>query len=107
MERLIMNDLIEWKNSDNRKPLILKGVRQSGKTFILKLFGQEHYEDIAYFNFEETEELKDIFQTDYNTKRILLDLGAVSYTHLAWKPFQNKTQSVIISVSRKYVPHTL
>lgn len=75
MERLIMKDLIEWKNSDNRKPLILKGVRQSGKTYILKLFGQEHYEDIAYFNFEETEELKDIFQTDYNTKRILLDLG--------------------------------
>ena len=58
MQRLLLNTLTEWKNNPKRKPLILKGVRQCGKTYLLKEFGQRHYSDIAYFNFEETESLK-------------------------------------------------
>ena len=49
MERLILKDLIAWKNSPYRKPLILKGVRQVGKTWILKEFGKRCYENTAYF----------------------------------------------------------
>ena len=56
MERLILNQLLNWKNSPYRKPLILKGVRQVGKTWILKEFGRRFYENTAYFNFDENEE---------------------------------------------------
>lgn len=50
-------------------------MRQCGKTYLLKEFGHQHYSDIAYFNFEETESLKSLFETDYDTKRILFELG--------------------------------
>lgn len=75
MERLLLKSLLEWKNKPNRKPLILKGVRQCGKTYLLKEFGNRNYDDIAYFNFEETESLKSLFETDYDPKRILFELG--------------------------------
>ena len=58
MERLIMHKLLDWKNSPYRKPLILKGVRQVGKTWVLKEFGKRYYENVAYFNFDENEEYK-------------------------------------------------
>lgn len=58
MERLILNKLLDWKNSPYRKPLILKGVRQVGKTWTLKEFGKRYYENTAYFNFDENEEYK-------------------------------------------------
>lgn len=77
MERTIMTELIKWKNKDNRKPLILKGVRQCGKTYILKEFGESYYNDTAYFNFEENETLCKIFDADYDTKRILFELGLI------------------------------
>ena len=54
MERLILKKLLNWKNSPYRKPLILKGVRQVGKTWILKEFGKRYYENTAYFNFDES-----------------------------------------------------
>ena len=63
MERLILQKLLAWKNSPYRKPLILKGVRQVGKTWILKEFGRRYYENTAYFNFEENEEYKQFFET--------------------------------------------
>ncbi len=52
MERLIMKQLYAWKSSPYRKPLILKGVRQVGKTWVLKEFGRKYYENTAYFNFD-------------------------------------------------------
>ena len=58
MERFILKKLMDWKNSPYRKPLILKGVRQVGKTWILKEFGRRCYENTAYFNFDENEEYK-------------------------------------------------
>ena len=54
MERVILKKLLDWKNSPYRKPLILKGVRQVGKTWVLKEFGRRYYENTAYFNFDET-----------------------------------------------------
>ena len=58
MERSIMKDLVQWKNSRHRKPLILKGVRQVGKTWLLKELASRYYENIAYFNFDEHPEYK-------------------------------------------------
>ncbi|MCQ2427696.1 MAG: AAA family ATPase [Clostridia bacterium] len=75
MERLLIADLIKWKTSPNRKPLILKGVRQCGKTYLLKAFGEQYYKNYAYFNFEENEGLKTVFDKDYDTSRILFELG--------------------------------
>jgi len=75
MERSLIKDLIRWKCSEYRKPLILKGVRQCGKTYLLKEFGKRCYDNYVYFNFEETETLKSIFEKDYDTSRILFELG--------------------------------
>ncbi|WP_298000240.1 ATP-binding protein [uncultured Phascolarctobacterium sp.] len=74
MERLILNKLLNWKNSPYRKPLILKGVRQVGKTWILKEFGKRYYDNIAYFNFDENEEYKQFFETTKDVNRILQNL---------------------------------
>ncbi len=74
MERLILNKLVEWKNSSHRKPLILKGVRQVGKTWLLKEFGKRYYENTAYFNFDENEEYQQFFETTKDVERILQNL---------------------------------
>ena len=78
MERLILNKLLEWKNSPYRKPLILKGVRQVGKTWILKEFGRRYYENTAYFNFDENEEYRQFFETTKDVDRILQNLMLAS-----------------------------
>ena len=75
MKRDITRELLSWKEKPNRKPLVLKGVRQCGKTYILKAFGQENYTDTAYFNFEETKSLNSLFEQDFDVKRILFELG--------------------------------
>ncbi|MEG0960157.1 MAG: AAA family ATPase, partial [Erysipelotrichaceae bacterium] len=74
MERLLMKDLIQWKTSTFRKPLILKGARQTGKTWLLKEFGHLYYNNIAYINFEEHEEYKQFFETTKDISRILQNL---------------------------------
>ena len=74
MRRYIKDKLIEWKNRKDRKPLILKGARQVGKTYILKEFGKEEYENIAYFNFDHDENLKELFTNTKDPKRILEQL---------------------------------
>ena len=78
MERLIMNDLLKWKNSKHRKPLILKGVRQVGKTWVLKEFGKRYYENVAYFNFDEHQEYRQFFETTKDVNRILQNLMLAS-----------------------------
>lgn len=75
MERTLLQELVKWKEKPNRKPLILKGVRQCGKTYLLKAFGKCHYENVAYFNFEETGTLHTVFEKDYDVKRIVFELG--------------------------------
>jgi predicted AAA+ superfamily ATPase len=74
MERTLIHELLMWKEKENRKPLILKGVRQCGKTYLLKDFGNRYYDNVAYFNFEETDSLISVFEKDYDTKRIILEL---------------------------------
>ena len=78
MEREIMHRLLEWKQRSNRKPLILLGARQVGKTFILKEFGRRYYDHVAYINCDNSELVKDLFTEDYNIQRILLAVSAIA-----------------------------
>ncbi len=84
MERLVMSNLVEWKNSKYRKPLLLKGVRQVGKTWILKEFAKRHYKNIAYFNFDENPEYKQFFENTKDVDRILQNLLLASGERLTW-----------------------
>jgi len=72
-----MKQLIEWKESADRKPLLLTGVRQCGKTYICKEFGETYFEDTAYFYFEGNKGLASVFDYDFNIDRILDELGNV------------------------------
>ena len=78
MKRLLLDRLRAWKASPVRKPLILKGLRQVGKTWLLKEFGRTEYEHVAYFNFEESPEYKDFFAHTKDVRRILPNLAMAS-----------------------------
>ena len=77
MKRFILDQLIKWKESKYRKPLIIKGARQIGKTYILKQFGEENYEGVAYFNFDHDEDLYNLFNNTKDPKRILEQLSFI------------------------------
>ncbi len=64
MYRKIMGFLEAWKESEHRKPLILQGARQVGKTYSILEFGRTHYENVAYFNFETNPKLNETFEED-------------------------------------------
>lgn len=71
MKRNAIQALIKWKNSEDRKPMVLKGARQVGKTWLMKSFGRDYYDNFVYFNFEEEDELKSIFEANKNPQRII------------------------------------
>jgi hypothetical protein len=75
MKRLLLDSLKQWKTSERRKPLIIKGVRQCGKTWLIKEFGAAHYADVAYFNFEGNDALSARFEHDLDVSRIITELG--------------------------------
>ena len=75
MKRDIYYQLIVWKNNPERKPLVLKGARQVGKTYILQNFGKNEYEDVAYFNFEEDPDLHDFFTGRLAPEKIIQTLS--------------------------------
>ena len=77
MKRFILNELVKWKESKYRKPLILKGARQIGKTYILQQFGKENYEGVAYFNFDHDEDLYNLFTNTKDPKRLLEQLAFI------------------------------
>lgn len=77
MQRKALTQLLEWKNSQRRKPLILKGARQVGKTWLMKEFGRLNYEKTFYFSFEKEEELSDIFEKNKEPLRIIEQLGTI------------------------------
>lgn len=74
MQRDFIQKLIEWKDSKRRKPLILTGVRQCGKTYLLKEFGSEYFDNFCYINFESAGKYSAIFEYDYDVKRILREI---------------------------------
>ncbi len=71
MYRHLIGSLLDWKISKNRKPLIIQGARQVGKTWLMKEFGRQAFENVVYLNFENNERLKDIFNQDFDISRIL------------------------------------
>ncbi|MGL4946194.1 MAG: ATP-binding protein, partial [Cetobacterium sp.] len=78
MERKIKKALIAWRISKNRKPLIIDGARQVGKTYIALSFGKEFYKNVVYFNFENSKELQKIFDKDLEPERIVKELSIFS-----------------------------
>ena len=71
MERELFTKLERWMKKKNRKPLIIQGARQVGKTWIMKEFGARFYENTVYINFDNNKAMKDVFELDFDLKRIL------------------------------------
>ena len=71
MYREILEDIGRWKNKKNRKPLIVQGARQVGKTWAMKEFGNAHFDNTVYINFESSERLQKIFKDDFSISRII------------------------------------
>ena len=78
MNRTAMQELIRWKSDADRKPMVLKGARQVGKTWLMKEFGQNYYDDFVYFNFDEDSELKSVFMENKNPRRIVELLSLIA-----------------------------
>lgn len=76
MKRFAMEKLIAWKNSKYRKPMIIRGARQVGKTWLMKEFGKQEFEQVAYINFDQNTRMRGIFEGDLNIERLILALSA-------------------------------
>jgi len=71
MNRYLIDELTVWKSAKNRKPLIIQGARQVGKTWLMKKFGEQEFKQVVYLNFESSNRLKNLFAIDFNIDRIL------------------------------------
>ncbi|MFZ7214566.1 ATP-binding protein [[Pasteurella] aerogenes] len=74
MQRKILQSLQNWKQNPNRKPLIIQGARQVGKTWAMKHFGEQSFEQVAYINFDNNSRMKTLFSGDYDINRLILGL---------------------------------
>ncbi len=74
MQRTILDKLTQWKSKSNRKPLIIQGARQVGKTWAMKHFGEQTFEQVAYINFDNNPRMKALFAGDYDINRLMLGL---------------------------------
>lgn len=78
MKRYALNTLKEWKEKKTRKPLIIQGARQVGKTWLMKEFGRLNYKKVAYISFNDSEEAKKVFEGTYDISNIIMSLGLIS-----------------------------
>ena len=78
MQRFAMKELINWKNKRNRKPLIIMGARQVGKTWLMKEFGKTYYSKTAYISFYNNNRMKQVFDMDFDIQRIIMNLNIES-----------------------------
>ena len=78
MKREIESKLLAWKNNPSRKPLIVMGARQVGKTYLLQQFGSDHYDHVAYINCDNNPRVANLFAEDYDMERIILAIGAIT-----------------------------
>ena len=76
MERHLLHELKRWKDSPHRKPLILKGARQVGKTWLMREFGKRYYQKVAYVNFDNNPRMQQVFTEDFSIDRLLLAINA-------------------------------
>jgi len=82
MYRYKIEELKKWKNSQNRKPLIIRGARQVGKTWLMKEFGEQYYEKCAYINFDDNQRMKKLFEEDFDLERIIQGLKIESKVNI-------------------------
>lgn len=78
MKRKIYQQLLKWKENKDRKPLMLLGARQVGKTWIMQHFGEQEYHKVAYVNCDDEPRMKQLFDLDYDINRILMTLQAIT-----------------------------
>jgi len=78
MHRNAMNDLIKWKNKKNKKPLVIRGARQVGKTWLMKRFGESSYEKTVYISFDNNQQMTELFDKDMRTDRIITGIELYS-----------------------------
>lgn len=78
MKRKIYKQLLKWKENKDRKPLMLLGARQVGKTWIMQHFGKKEYKNVAYINCDDEPRMKQLFELDYNIDRILITIQAIT-----------------------------
>jgi predicted AAA+ superfamily ATPase len=81
MKRRAYQDLVRWKSSPYRKPLIIQGARQVGKTHLMRQFGASEFDSVAYFNFESRPELHPVFSQSLDPERIISSLNLLSDIH--------------------------
>src|SRR5574344_3119384 len=101
MERNALNKLIEWKNSEDKNPLIIRGARQVGKSWLMKEFGEKYYQKVAYVNFDNNEKFCKFFDEDYDIERIILSLEVE--TRIIRRP----PSSTLFLYTTHYRPHPL
>ena len=82
MKRKITDDLLKWKDNKNRKPLLVLGVRQCGKTYSIKEFGEKYFENICYINFETDAAYSSVFKYDFNIERIIKEIEIMKNTKI-------------------------
>jgi len=102
MKRYIIDELISWKDSRRRKPLIMQGARQVGKTWLLKFFGENYFPDVAYIDFHNNERMRVLFENDFDIPRIIE--GLQIETHLKIVPNEtliifDEVQEVPLAIS--------
>ena len=91
MKRDIYNDLLHWKNNEDRKPLIIQGARQVGKTWMMKEFGAQEYKHTIYINCDDEPLMQNVFEKDYDMERILFEIQVIS----GIKPEPEKTLIIL------------
>lgn len=101
MERFAMEKLIKWKNSKYRKPMIIRGARQVGKTWLMKEFGKQEFDKVAYINFDQNTRMKGVFEGDLNIERLILALSAETGVSI------NANDTLIIFDEVQEVPRAL
>jgi predicted AAA+ superfamily ATPase len=101
MKRYAMENLIEWKVTKKRKPMIIRGARQVGKTWLMKEFGRVHFENVAYINFDNNIRMENLFAGDYDIPRLIDGLQVESNTRI------NPQRTLIIFDEVQEVPTAL
>ena len=101
MYRDAINDLYKWKSKKNKKPLIIEGARQVGKTWLMKEFGKEAYDNVVYINFDSNTQMTNLFSLDYNIERLIKGLELYSNEKIL------PTSTLIIFDEIQEVPNAL
>ena len=102
MERKIYNDLIKWKKN-TKKPLLLYGSKQVGKTFSALEFGKKYYRNVVYFNTDNNKELVDLLKREKNPERLILKLAVLSGETI----LKEDTLIILDNVNDPYVVKTI